>query len=101
MTEKPLYQDEKLRIGFHPDSRLNTYLLIGEGVGNEYVITSGELGALAQTPRGGIEERIARLNRPLLDNLKDEGIGIDWLHVALCQAYMKAERRIEAVIRGG
>jgi hypothetical protein len=50
------------------------------------------LRELARTPRGGIEQKIINFNEPILLSIKEEGISIDGLHVALCQSYMAEER---------
>ena len=95
MADKPLYQDEKLRIDYHPNTVVDHILYIKEEMGREanYVIPRGILEELAKTKRGGIEGKIVNFNADILHAIEVEGIGIDGLHVALCQAYEEQERR--------
>ena len=97
--EKPLYQDEQLKIDYL--SGEDHLLFIKEKNGREtnYVIARGILSELATTPREGIERKIATFNDMILFALKKEGIGVDGLHIALCQAYAEEERRTNEFIR--
>ena len=93
--EEPLYQDEKLKIDYHPtsiDDHL-VYLKRKDGEEYGYIIQRGILRELALTKRGGIERKLFNSNETLLDAIKQEGISIDSMHVALCQAYHEQERR--------
>jgi len=95
MSEKPLYQDEKIKVDYLPNSTSDHLLFVKEKDGEwaEYIIQRGILQELARMPRGGIEEKIAVFNELILLSIKKEEIGIDGLHVALCQAYMEEEDR--------
>ena len=64
-----------------------------------YFIQREILRELARTPRGGIERKIGTFNDMLLFFLRKHDIGIDGLHVALCQAYVEEENRIREFIR--
>ena len=104
--EKPLYQDEQLKIDYFeraPEEHLLYIRDLHEKKGEEmsYVIPRGILSELATTSRGGIERKIAAFNDMILFALQKERIGIDGLHVALCQAYAEEERRIRDSIEGG
>jgi len=96
MDEKPLYQDERLRIDYHPSSVEDHLVYIKERAGEEinYLIPRGILEELARTPRGRIERKINLWNDELVYRVKREGIGVDGLHVALCQAYIEQKERI-------
>ena len=98
MVEGPLYQDERLRIDYHPSSVEDHLLYIRERAGEEinYIIPRGILEELARTPRGEIERKITNWNDELIYRIKREEIGVDGLHVALCQAYIEQEERIQA-----
>ena len=96
MTEKPLYQDEKLKVDYLKNSPEDHLLYIKQKDGEEisFVIQRGILRELARTPRGGIERKIATFHDSILFVIKEEEITIDGLHVALCQAYAEEENRI-------
>lgn len=89
--EKPLYQDEKLKIEYfrNPDEHL-VWISSNE---HNYIMQRGILEELAKTPRGCIEHKIEAFNSLLLSVIKESGIGVDGLHVAICQAYAEEERR--------
>lgn len=98
---KPLYQDRQLRIGYHPSSSEDHLLHVKEKEGQEmaYLIQRGILKELARTTRGGIERKIDNFNPEILIKIKEEGIGIDGLHVALCQAYIEEEERMRRFLQ--
>lgn len=99
--EKPLYEDEQIKIDYLPSSIEDHLLYIKEKSGEEsrYLMERGILSELARTSRGGIERKIATINQSILFTLREEKIGIDGLHVALCQAYAEEERRINEFSR--
>ena len=97
MTEKPLYQDERLEIDYLPSSPEDHLLYITQTKKGEklcYIISRGILEELARTPREGIERIIDNFNPNILSIIKKEGIGIDGLHAALCQAHREEEYRV-------
>lgn len=100
MVEKPLYQDEKLKIDYLPNS-IEDHLLYIKGNNEErnFVIPRRVLSELARTPRGGIERKIATFNDGILYHLNKQGIGVDGLHIAICQASAEEEERIKDFIR--
>ncbi len=101
MDQKPLYQDERLKIDYHPSSVEDHIVYIKERAGAEinYIIPHGILEELARTPRGEIERKISNWNDELIYRIKREEIGVDGLHVAICQAYIEQEERIQAFRR--
>ncbi len=96
MTEKPLYQDEQLRIDYLPTSVDDHVLFIKDHSGEErqYIIQRGILRDMARAQRGTLERMIGTFNHMLLFALRKEDIGIDSLHVAVCQAYAEEEERV-------
>lgn len=96
MTQGPLYQDGQLKIDYLETSIEDHVLYIKRKEGDEwnYIIPRRILGELAKTQRGGIERKIATFNEDILFELRRQEIGIDGLHVALCQAYAEEEERI-------
>jgi len=67
--------------------------------GTYYPIQRGILSKLARTLRGGIEAKLQNSNPELLTVIQDTEIGIDGLHVAICQAYIENEERAIRFIR--
>ena len=96
MDEKPLYQDEILKIDYFKRAPNEHFLHVTnkQGGSSIYIIPRGILSELAQAGRGGIESKISNLNSDILLAIKNEGISIDGLHVALCQAYAEEESRM-------
>jgi len=89
-TYKLLYEDEKLKIDYF--NFIEDHLLvIGE---EDYVIPRGVLKELATTPRGSIEQKLDNFNKNILFELNKNQIGVDGLHVAICQAHIEEERRM-------
>ena len=101
MSEKPLYQDKQLRIEYNPHYPEEHFLYIKDKEGDEvtYIIQRGILKELATTPRGGIEHKINNFSPEILFQIKEEKIGVDGLHVALCQANIEEEERMKIAIR--
>ena len=95
MSEKPLYQDDKLKIDFFENSIDDHVLYIKDKSGKEFqfIIQRDILQELAKTPRGGIESKIYAFDELILVRMGQAEIGIDGLHVALCQAYAEQEYR--------
>lgn len=95
-NKKPLYQDDKLKIDYHPTSVEDYMLWIKEGSGDNisYIIPKGCLEDMAKATRGGIERIIHAFNDMILYAVKKEEISIDGLHVAICQAYAEEERQV-------
>ena len=91
--EEPIYQDEQLKIEFHASEEYFVCLKDKTGEETGYFLPRGVLQELALTKRGGIERKLFNSNERLLHAIKEEGISIDSLHVALCQAYAEDERR--------
>lgn len=95
MAEQPLYKDDKLKIDYHPSSHEDHLLWIKDRKeGLQYILQRGILHELATTPRGGIESKLSNFNPEILFHIKEEKIGIDGLHVAICQAYAEEEDRV-------
>jgi len=97
MTKIPLYKDGKITIDHHPRAGIDDHELIlkKDRENSHYVLPRGILDELARTPRGGIGRKIANFNEMILHDLKLENISVDGLHVAICQAYIKKERRYQ------
>ncbi|MDD5651435.1 MAG: hypothetical protein PHF86_13640 [Candidatus Nanoarchaeia archaeon] len=95
MVKGPLYKDDKLEINYLPNCIEDHFLSIGNKRG--YAIPRGILKELARTPRGGIERKINNFNESILSVLGQEGISVDGLHVAICQAYIEEEERYKSV----
>jgi hypothetical protein len=95
-SEKPLYQDDEITIEYHPSSVEDHVLHVTyDGTDRlSYLLQRGILHDLATTQRGGIESKISNFNPELLFHLKEKNIGIDGLHVAICQAYAEEEARV-------
>ena len=94
MNDGPLYQDEQLKVDYLSNSD-DHFLEIGKS--NEqrrYVIQRGILEDLARSPRGDIEGKINTFNDLILYDLEREGVAIDGLHVALCQAFTEEQDRV-------
>jgi len=94
--QQPLYQDKRLVIDYLPQSPEDYQLIIKRKSGEEtgQILQRGVLGDLAKTSRERLETKIDTINPVLLHELRLEKIGMDWLHVALCQAHMEEERRL-------
>ena len=99
MTKDPLYQDDKLKIGYLLDSIEDHLLYIGEEI--ELIIPRGILRELGKTPRGEIGSKIQNFNPNISFYLREQGIEINGLHVALCQAYAKEEEMINDFVKEG
>jgi len=99
VKEKPIYQDNQLKIEFHASEEYFLYLKDKKGQENGYLLPRGILQELAKTKRGGIESKIHAFNEGLLYAIKQEGISVDSLHVALCQAYLEEEEKYAESIR--
>ena len=101
MGEGPLYDDGKVKIDYYSNAPEEHVLHITDkkGESSGYLIQRGILRELAQTKRGGIESKISNFNDNILFAIKNEGISIDGLHVALCQAYSEEERRMNEFIK--
>ena len=98
MDEKPLYEDNLLKIDYNPRATDEHILFVKQN--NEekisYFIQRGVLADFAKTRRGALEIRIDTYQPMMLYHIKDEGIGVDGLHVALLHAHMEEEKRIRA-----
>lgn len=96
MTDRPLYEDEQLRIDYNPMSGMDHILYVKDECGEDlqYLIHRGILKQLATTPRGGIESVLDNYNPQILMHIQMEGISVDGLHIAICQAYAQEEERI-------
>jgi hypothetical protein len=95
MDDEPLYQDSKLKVDYLPNSE-DHFLEIGKDTNKKrYIIQRGVLEDLARSPRGDLERVINTVNDWILSDINREGISVDGLHVAFCQAYM-TERDREA-----
>jgi len=100
MAEKPLYEDKNFKIIYSNHAPEEHIIYIsGKKPSSGYYLPSGILRELAQTKRGGIESKINAFNEGMLYGLKQEGISIDGLHVALCQAYAEEESRMNDWIK--
>lgn len=99
MASEFLYEDDKLRIGYLPDSPEDHLLYVGDGKEFEYIIQRGILGEMARTSRGGIERMINQFNYNILHAIGEVGVSVDGLHVAICQAQMEENRRIQDFTR--
>jgi len=93
--EKPLYEDEQLKIDYLGTSIDDHELIINNEY--SYVIPRGILEELATTKRGNVARKIHAFNELILYAIDKEGIGVDGLHVALCQAYIEEKERIRRV----
>lgn len=98
--KKPLYEDKQIKINYFQKSPEDTpsfedhALIIKDRTGEtQYVLQRGVLAELARTPRGDLWAKIDAINPLLPHHVKKEEIGIDGLHVALCQAHIEEERR--------
>ena len=90
--EKPLYEDNQIKIDYLPTSINDHILYINYGRKSfEFIIPRGILSDLARTKRGGIASKINTFDPSILHALGNIGLSIDGLHVALCQAYMEEE----------
>jgi len=97
--EEPIYQDNQLKIEFHASEEYFLLLKDKKGKETSYLLPRGILQELAQTQRGGIERKIGAFNEEILHAAKQEGISVDSLHVALCQAYAEEERRFNEYMK--
>ena len=101
--QKPLYKDNIITIDYPllPGSIDDHALyLSANGIKlSSFRIPRGVLEELAKTPRGGIERKISAFNEIILASLKDYNVGIDGLHVAICQAYAEEDRRRREFIK--
>lgn len=88
-AKKPLYRDEQLWIDHHPTSTSDYIIFIDEKNGQRraHFLKGSILEDLATTPRGKIKTSL--LSSDLIDSINREGIGLDGLHIALCQTYTK------------
>jgi len=99
VKEKPVYQDNQLKIEFHASEEYFLYLKDKTGEERSYFLPRGILQELAKTKRGGIESKIHAFNESILNAIEREGISVDSLHVALCQAYQEEQERYAEYIR--
>ena len=97
--EEPIYLDDRLKIEFYASEEYFLYLKDKTGEERGYLLPRGILQELAQTKRGGIESKINAFNEEILYAIKQEGISVDSLHVALCQAYAEEERRMNEYMK--
>jgi len=81
-----------LKIDYLPNSGEDHVLFIEEVW--SYALPRGVLSDLARTPRGRIEGMIRNFNDSILHMIEQKKVGVDGLHVALCQAYTEEEKRI-------
>jgi hypothetical protein len=107
MAEEPLYQDSQLRIDYHPSSHEDHILYLKEDSMNSlvsgsnpedefsFVLERGFLQDMARLPRGELEQMIDRIHPTLRVHLARGGVGVDGLHVAICQAYHEQEERMQ------
>ncbi len=98
MPQEPLYEDETLRIEYHPQSSVDHILYVKKD-GDEFGlhIPRGILKDMAHTKRGMLEEKISPFNRYFVSDVVDAGVSVDGLHVALCQAHIAEEERYRNV----
>jgi hypothetical protein len=95
MNNEPLYQDKQLRIDYLQNSDDNLLEIGEEGNRRSYIIPHGTLQDLGRAKRGEVGRVINTINDHILFDLRREGISIDGLHVAFCQAYIEEEKRIK------
>lgn len=100
MPEEPLYEDKQLKIDYARSAEDHELII---KVGREqlsYLIQRGILHDMARAQRGGLARIVELCMSPhFTRTLEKEGISMDGLHVAICQAYMEKEERARAYAR--
>jgi hypothetical protein len=89
-NEKPLYEDLEITISVYPRAP-EAHLLVLHN--QEYILLRGVLEEFAKTQKGGLEAKLNTLN-PTLWAIIKESVGIQDLHIVLCQAYIEEQRRV-------
>ena len=95
--ERSLYQEDRLKVTYFPRNPDEHRLCVGEIVAGNYrtyVLQRGVLQELATTQAGELEKKVNILANGMLSvDLKQQGIGMDKLHIALCQAVIEEQKR--------
>ena len=102
MAEKPLYEDEQIRIEISPNGPHEQIIYLSGGKEEEmsYFIPRGGLEQISRTPRGKIEDLMTRMNRDMVyDAVNQRGLNIYSLGLALVQACFENKERTEREIR--
>jgi len=101
MDEKPLYEDPQLMIT-NFGSTDEHLLFVNEKIGEQinFIIPRGCLKEFAETPRGELERKLHDVNPLVIAELKQERIDVDYIHIALCQAYIENQRRYAEFLLG-
>ena len=116
MEERSIYEDDILEIIFKSEVKSseevfnveNSYILYipkrevlskkiyktpNNKLKNQYTIPDHIFKKLAKTVRGGgIEIKISEFDSGILNSIKTEGISVEGLHIAICQAYFNKNR---------
>ncbi len=103
--ESPLYEDGKLKITFlhspepeEEDKIVSTEdheIWIKDKTQTRYALPRGCLNEFAQTERGRLESKLNNMNPEIKFTLEKNGLTIDSVHIAICQAYIKNEERYQ------
>jgi hypothetical protein len=99
VNERPLYQDSEIKIEMHPRSHEDHLLYLcswGEEELN-FIIPRGCLRELATTPRDRLELKMRNLNSDMVEIAFSRGLTPDSLGLAIAQAYIEDERRIQNI----
>jgi len=98
--EKPLYEDEQLKITLAV-SPLNHLLWIKEKgeYDTNYLLAKNCLKDFALTQRGKLESKLNNYNPEIWHDLTINNLTIHDVHIALCQAYIEDEERIQRGIK--
>ena len=92
---EPLYQDEKIRVDYHPHSVEDHLLCIRNG--NEdlsFILQRGVLDELANS-REDLTRKLSQYDDMILYNLTRAGINLDDFYGALCKANAEEEDRMK------
>ncbi|MBW2978519.1 hypothetical protein KY304_00210 [Candidatus Woesearchaeota archaeon] len=94
--EKPLYEDSQFKIDYLANSGEDHYITVKLSEKDEIscVLQRHVLRELAKKPGGMLEKTIQVFNDNFMFCLEKKGIEIDKLHIAICQAYLEEQNRI-------
>ena len=96
VDEKPLYEDPDITIDYMRSSpQYHVLILHKEVEATSYLFGRGVLKDGARTPRHKLEGFLKNYNEPMVIDAEMRGLNADALGVAIAQAHIEEERRIE------
>ena len=95
MAEKPLYEDKQFRIDYLANSGEDHYITVklSEKERHSCILERFVLREMAKKTSEMFESTLRTVDDIFLNILKKKNIGIDKLHIAICQAYIEEKDR--------